>query len=109
MIRFAQGDIITIDGRIDEFAVVSNDSFIKAADALHVCPIICGCDPGPTHIAASIIKKDGKKCDADTTCVICEQMRLVNPRIHKCMATGRLSKNAVEEVADVLQGLFECE
>lgn len=109
MTRFTQGDIITIEGRNGEFAVVSNDSFIKAAGAFHACPIISGCEPGPTHIIASAIRKDGRKSDTDRACVICEQMRLVNPGRNKCTTAGHLTKNAVEEIADVLQGLFECE
>ena len=100
MMDFYQGDIIRIAGLNSTFMIVSKNAFIRAAEVFHVCPVLENYHQGPIHIAV-----EGK--NKTKGCVICEQIKLIDPAVRTCRRTDRVSYDMIMNVSDVLQGLFE--
>lgn len=100
MIEFSQGDIIKISGFKNKFMIVSKNSFIKATNVFHVCPIIEGNHEGPIHIFV-----EAKNSIKGT--VICEQMKLIDPAARACSKLDHIPYDMIMNVSDAIQGIFE--
>ena len=98
--EFYQGDIIKISGFKNYFLIVSKNAFIKATNFFHICPVIENNEDGPLHI--SIV---GKQKTSGT--VFCEQMKLIDPSVRACNKVDRISYDAMMNISDEIQGIFE--
>lgn len=98
--EFYQGDIIRISGFKNYFLIVSKNAFIKATNVFHICPVIEKYEDGPLHIAIV-----GNQKTSGT--VICEQMKLIDPSVRACNKVDRISYDAVMNISDAIQGIFE--
>ena len=96
----SQGDIIKIAGFQSLFMIVSKNAFIKASHMFHVCPILENIPDGPLHISINGIK-------GTTGCVICEQIKLIDPSVRSCNRKDRVSYGSLIDISDALQGIFE--
>lgn len=97
---FSQGDIIQIYGFRQLFLIVSKNAFISATGVFHVCPLLQGIEGGPLHIEVR-----GIQATAGT--VLCEQIKLIDPAVRKCMRKDRIAYSAMMNISDALQGIFE--
>lgn len=97
---FYQGDIIRISGFRNKFLIVSRNAFIKAANIFHVCPILEMYPEGPLHIAV-----EGREQTYGT--VVCEQIKLIDPAVRGCNRIDRISYEALMNISDAVQGMFE--
>lgn len=97
---YCQGDIIKIAGFKNYFLIVSKNAFIHATSVFHVCPIIEKQKGGPLHI--EIVGKQNIR-----GIVICEQMKLIDPSIRGCNRVDRISYDAIMDISDAIQGIFE--
>ena len=95
-----QGDIIKISGFSSRFLIISKNSFIRAAQVFHVCPILKSCAAGPLHI-----KITGQDGEAGTA--VCEQLKLIDPAARSCIKTDRISYDQIMNISDAIQGIFE--
>ncbi len=101
MNEFFQGDIIKITGfKKQLFVIVSKNAFIKATGIFHICPMLPGVQAGPLHIPVC-----GKKGEAGT--VICEQIKLIDPKERVCTRVDLLAYEDIMNVSDAVQGIFE--
>lgn len=101
MTTTSQGDIVKINGLGNKlFLVISKNSFIKATNVFHVCPILSDVPEGPLHI-----KIAGKKSASGT--VICEQIKMIDPSARHCNKIDSLHYGDIMNVSDAIQGMFE--
>ncbi len=101
MMDYSQGDIIKISGFTGrQFVIVSKNAFLRATGVFHVCPLVKGVSSGPLHIAV-----EGTEGTYGT--VICEQIKLIDPKARGCARTDRLSYGQMMNVSDAVQGMFE--
>ena len=100
MIEYSQGDIIKINGFKNLFLVVSKNAYIRATKTFHVCPVLEMETEGPLHILVEGIKKY-------KGVVICEQMKLIDPGARGCARVDRLKYEALMNISDAIQGIFE--
>lgn len=101
MMDFNQGDIIKInDYKNCLFVIVSKNAFIKATGVFHVCPLLTGIAPGPTHIKISGM-------NATQGIVICEQIKFIDPKVRACSRKDSLPYEYKIDVSDCVQGIFE--
>lgn len=100
MNNFSQGDIIKIDKKKNLFLIVSNNTFIKATNAFHICPIIDKLPANPIHVSI-----EGKNKTTGT--VLCEQLLLVVPNQFPCTKIDSISYPQIMNISDILQGIFE--
>ncbi len=101
MKEFCQGDIISIsDFGKQQFVVISKNAFIKATGVFHICPLSDKVSPGPIHIEVC-----GKGKTKGT--VICEQIKLIDPKIRICKKTDYLKYDDIMNISDAVQGVFE--
>ena len=98
---FSQGDIIKMSGFRNLFVVVSKNSFIKSTGMFHVCPVLEHLQAGPTHILVTLLKQEYKAA------VICEQIKLIDPKMRGVGLVDRISYADKMEVSDTVQGIFE--
>ena len=100
MIDFSQGDIIKIAGYKNCFLVISKNSYIKATQTFHVCPILSGIPEGPLHIAiCGRLKEKG--------IAVCEQLKLIDPFVRACVKEDTLPYSMIMDISDAVQGIFE--
>lgn len=100
MIEFYQGDIIKISGFKNKFIIISKNAFIKATNVFHVCPLLEKYPTGPLHIDIK-----GKKETTGT--IACEQIKLIDPSVRKCIKTDNLPYHHIMNISDAIQGIFE--
>lgn len=101
MKEYWQGDIISInDFGKQLFVIISKNAFIKATGVFHICPLSNGISPGPIHIEVC-----GKGKTKGT--VICEQIKLIDPKVRICKKMDYLKYNDIMNISDAIQGLFE--
>jgi mRNA-degrading endonuclease toxin of MazEF toxin-antitoxin module len=101
MTEFYQGDIIKINGFNKQlFVIVSKNAFIRATGIFHVCPMISRIAAGPIHI--EVIGKNG-----ESGTVICEQIKVIDPKARGCKRLDSLSYEDKMNVSDAVQGIFE--
>ena len=98
--EFFQGDIIKISGFKNYFLIVSENAFIKATNVFHIGPVSENNEDGPLHIAIV-----GKQKTSGT--VFCEQMKLIDPSVRACNKVDRISYDAMMNISDAIQGIFE--
>lgn len=97
---FSQGDIIKISGLEHKFIIVSKNAFIKATGVFHVCPVAERLSQGPLHIA--IEGKNGVQ-----GIVLCEQIKMIDPSARGCNKVDWVSYDAIMNISDAVQGIFE--
>jgi mRNA interferase MazF len=100
MNEFSQGDIIKISGFKNKFIIVSKNSFIKATNVFHVCPMIENLSEGPLHIFVT-----GRNAESGT--VICEQIKLIDPGARTCNRIDSIPYHMIMNISDAIQGVFE--
>lgn len=100
MNRFAQGDIIKIDGKRNLFLIASNNTFITYTGMFHICPVVDDAKKGPLHIEVTTT-------NGNSGTVICEQFQLVNPEKISCSRCDGISHDQIMNISDVMQGIFE--
>ena len=100
MTDFCQGDVIKISGFKDKYMIISNDSFIKNYNCFHICPIIQSDNESPIH---PLIKTN--LCEGYLA--ICEQIKLIDPQSRACSKISRLDFSDIQNISDIVQGLFE--
>lgn len=97
---FCQGDVIKISGLKDKYIIISNNSFIKNYNCFHICPTIQGDNESPIH---PLIRTNL----GSNYLAICEQVKLIDPHGRACTKIGRLDFFDIQNVSDIIQGLFE--
>ncbi|MCR5054434.1 MAG: hypothetical protein K6A69_06310 [Lachnospiraceae bacterium] len=100
MSSFSQGDLIKISGINYYLLVTSKNAFINATGVFHVVPVVENIGPGPTHVEINGAKEI-------KGAAICEQVKLIDPRVRRCSLKDRIPYKEIMEVSDVIQGIFE--
>lgn len=100
MTELFQGDIIKINGFKSRFLIISKNSFIRATQVFHVCPILTDIGKGPLHIMIYGDKDE-------TGIVACEHIKLIDPHARNCIKTDMISYDQMMNVSDAIQGIFE--
>lgn len=98
--KYAQGDVIKIDGKKNLFLIVSNNTFIRYTGSFHICPLVTDADNGPLHIEVHTSKGFNGKA-------ICEQLLLINPSNKSCSKCDDISYDQIMNISDAVQGIFE--
>ena len=101
MNEYSQGDIVKIAGFRNHFLVVSKNAFIQSTGMFHVCPMLPVINAGPVHIPVK-----GLNTGLDG-CVLCEQVKLIDPIERGVGIIDRVSYADKMEVSDTIQGIFE--
>ena len=100
MMDFSQGDIIKISKLKENMLIVSRNAFIKTTGVFHVCPLLKNYTGGPLHIKVCGIKNTSGTA-------ICEQIKLIDPSARSCTRIDHIPYDALMNISDAIQGIFE--
>lgn len=98
MLRFEQGDILSVEKIGEPVLVVSKNFFNKTEQAI-VCPIVKNTSPDPLHIDIETDTIKGK--------VLCEQMKLIDLKYRGYKILSAVKYFDIMNITDAIQGIFE--
>lgn len=98
MMKFEQGDILTVEKITQPVLVVSKNFFNKTEQAI-VCPIVKNALPDPLHIDIHTDEISGK--------VLCEQMKLLDLKYRGYKIISLIGYADIINITDAIQGIFD--
>ncbi len=99
MEQLHQGGILKIE-KIKHPVLVVSKNFFNSSGEIIGCPIIGNSIPGPLHIWIATEENEGY--------VQCEKLALLDLTIRGYKKVDRLPISELMNIADAIQGIFEC-
>ena len=99
MASVKQGEVIELEGGVPRALVLSKDVFNKTGLCI-ACPVAKRAGDDALHIPITL--------DAFSGVALCEHLRALDMKKRHYKTVGTLSLSQMQDVADAVQGIFDC-